>query len=100
MPTVRAASPSGPIGFILPTFPQDSADPWSEASGSARPGIACLSNVCRRAEELGADVLWACDHLFWHGPSLECMTALTVAATATDAVHVGSCVLQLPLRDA
>jgi alkanesulfonate monooxygenase SsuD/methylene tetrahydromethanopterin reductase-like flavin-dependent oxidoreductase (luciferase family) len=28
------------------------------------------------------------------------MTALTVAATATEAVHVGSCVLQLPLREA
>jgi alkanesulfonate monooxygenase SsuD/methylene tetrahydromethanopterin reductase-like flavin-dependent oxidoreductase (luciferase family) len=28
------------------------------------------------------------------------MTALTVAATATEGVHVGSCVLQLPLREA
>lgn len=47
---------------------------------------------------MGATGLWACDHLFWQGPSLECLTALAVAATATEGATVGSCVLQLPLR--
>ena len=37
--------------------------------GSAPPTpIAHLAAVCRSAEQLGADALWACDHLFWHGP--------------------------------
>ena len=49
---------------------------------------------------MGADALWACDHLFWHGPSLEPMTALAIAATATDTATLGTCVIQLPLRQA
>jgi alkanesulfonate monooxygenase SsuD/methylene tetrahydromethanopterin reductase-like flavin-dependent oxidoreductase (luciferase family) len=56
--------------------------------------------VCRHAEQLGADALWACDHLFWHGPSLEPMMALAVAATATSTARLGTCVVQLPLRRA
>ncbi len=56
--------------------------------------------MARAAEEAGADALWACDHLFWHGPSLECLVALTVASTATERVRLGSCVIQLPLRQA
>lgn len=42
--------------------------------------------------------MWACDHVFWHTPALECFSAVTVAATATERAAVGSCVLQLPLR--
>ncbi len=86
--------PLGPIGFILPNFPQAS-DPWSDGSDA----IGELETVCRDAETLGADALWACDHLFWPGPNLECLTSLAVAARATDAARIGSCVLQLPLRD-
>jgi len=41
-----------------------------------------------------------CDHLFWHGPALEALSALGVAAAATRHVAVGTCVLQLPLRHA
>ncbi len=90
----------GPIGFILPTFPQNSADPWSGDSGSAQAAISTLEGVCRGAEALGADALWACDHLFWPGPCLECLTVLGVAASASEQARLGSCVLQLPLRDA
>ena len=76
--------------------------------GTAGPGrsagapdpIAHLAAVCRDAEQLGADALWACDHLFWHGPSLESMMALAVAATATHSAMLGTCVIQLPLRQA
>ena len=74
-------------------------------SGGRRPPshadpIAHLSSLCSQAERLGADVLWACDHLFWHGPCLEPMVALTVAATATTTSWVGTSVMQLPLRQA
>ena len=53
-----------------------------------------------RAESAGAAALWACDHLFWHGPSIECLTALAFAAAGTERCIVGSGVLQLPLRSA
>jgi alkanesulfonate monooxygenase SsuD/methylene tetrahydromethanopterin reductase-like flavin-dependent oxidoreductase (luciferase family) len=62
------------------------------------PGAAALAELCAAAEAVGADGLWACDHLYWHGPVLECLTALGVAAAATSTATIGSCVLQLPLR--
>jgi alkanesulfonate monooxygenase SsuD/methylene tetrahydromethanopterin reductase-like flavin-dependent oxidoreductase (luciferase family) len=46
----------------------------------------------------GADSLWATDHLFWPHPIAEAMTTLAVAATATVRATLGTCVLQLPLR--
>ncbi len=104
MPSERSFRDPGPIGLILPTFVQDTVPPWAEPSvPHAVPGdqpAADLAAVCRDAEDLGATALWACDHLFWHGPSLECLVALTVAATATRQVTLGSCVIQLPLRSA
>jgi alkanesulfonate monooxygenase SsuD/methylene tetrahydromethanopterin reductase-like flavin-dependent oxidoreductase (luciferase family) len=54
--------------------------------------------VCRQAEAAGAAALWAVDHLYWPRPMLECLTALTVAATATERATIGSCVVQVPLR--
>ena len=60
--------------------------------------LEALAAICRDAEVAGAGGLWAIDHLFWPRPLLECLTALTVAATATSSVPLGSCVLQLPLR--
>jgi probable F420-dependent oxidoreductase len=103
-----SAPPLGPIGLILPTFHQDTVPAWADPSEPAADPIAEpaadpiteLAAVCAGAERLGADALWACDHLFWHGPSLECLVALTVAATATRQVTLGSCVIQLPLRSA
>ena len=104
MPLERSATGPGPIGLILPTFVQDTVPPWAGPSNSgAGPGAqpaADLAGMARAAEQAGADALWACDHLFWHGPSLECLVALTVAATATERVTLGSCVIQLPLRQA
>jgi len=104
VPLERSATDPGPIGLILPTFVQDTVPPWAAPSTSAagpptRPA-AELAAVCRAAEDAGAGALWACDHLFWHGPSLECLVALTVAATATERATLGSCVIQLPLRSA
>ena len=99
-----AANTLGPIGLILPTFAQDTVPAWAEAperaAGSNADPLAELARVCATAEEIGADALWACDHLFWHGPSLECLMVLAVAATATERATLGSCVVQLPLRQA
>jgi alkanesulfonate monooxygenase SsuD/methylene tetrahydromethanopterin reductase-like flavin-dependent oxidoreductase (luciferase family) len=77
------------LGLILPTFPQDRAD---------LPSAAALGELCRRAEAGGAGALWACDHLYWHGPALEALGALGIAAAATRRAAIGTCVLQLPLR--
>ncbi len=103
MPPVRPPAPLGPIGLILPTFVQHTVPPWAgPADGVAGDGdpLAELAELCRRAEDAGAGALWACDHLFWHGPCLECMVVLTVAATVTQRAALGTCVIQLPLRRA
>jgi alkanesulfonate monooxygenase SsuD/methylene tetrahydromethanopterin reductase-like flavin-dependent oxidoreductase (luciferase family) len=57
-----------------------------------------LFELCRRAEESGADSLWAVDHLFWPHPIGEPLTTLAVASVATTRPILGTCVLQLPLR--
>ncbi len=56
--------------------------------------------LCRRAEGTGADSLWAVDHLYWPHPVGEALTTLAVAAVATTRPTLGTCVLQLPLRQA
>lgn len=73
----------------------------TEGSTHAYPGSTAgsLAALCAQAERLGADALWACDHLFWPHPIVECLSALAIAASATTEVTLGSCVLQLPLRD-
>jgi alkanesulfonate monooxygenase SsuD/methylene tetrahydromethanopterin reductase-like flavin-dependent oxidoreductase (luciferase family) len=112
----RTPTALGPTGLFLPTFVQDTAPLWAPEPGrlpvaddagssagrlpSPADPVAHLTAVCRGAEQLGADALWACDHLFWHGPSLECMVTLAIAATATDRCLLGTAVLQLPLRQA
>lgn len=79
----------GTLGLMLPTMPQD---------GPA-PAAARLAAVAAGAERAGAAGIWACDHLFWHSPVVECLAALGVAATATRHCAIGSAVVQLPLRD-
>jgi len=56
--------------------------------------------LCRRAEGTGADSLWSVDHLYWPHPIGEALTTLAVAAVATVRPTLGTCVLQLPLRQA
>lgn len=67
-------------------------------AGTTRTGAAALAELCRRIEAAGADSLWAVDHLFWPHPINECLTTLAVAAAATERLTLGSCILQLPLR--
>ena len=103
MPPVRPSEPFGPIGLILPTFVQHTVPAWVEHPDALTTGadpLSDLADLCHQAEVAGAGALWACDHIFWHGPCLECMVVLTVAAMATEHAVLGSCVIQLPLRRA
>lgn len=108
MPPVRPIAELGSLGLILPTAPQGEIPAqWGstigptrgDTSGSTSPA-ATLAGTCADAEGAGAGALWAVDHLYWPRPMLECLSALTVAATATERAVLGSCVLQLPLRRA
>ncbi|HXQ90289.1 MAG TPA: LLM class flavin-dependent oxidoreductase [Acidimicrobiales bacterium] len=85
-----APDPGG-LGLILPTFPQQRAE---------LPSASALADLCRRAEAGGAEALWVCDHIFWHGPALEALSSLGVAVAATQRATIGTCILQLPLRHA
>ena len=117
---VRPVAPLGAVGLILPTITQDGTASWEGAAPTsatvgenfADPTIdptigpdanaapfADLTATAKAAEDAGASALWVCDHVFWHRPVLECMTALTVAAMATRRAVVGTSVVQLPLRN-
>jgi probable F420-dependent oxidoreductase len=71
---------------------------------SRQPDIDAIVAYARRAEELGFASLWAWDHIFLGSrqpfPFLDCLSTLTVLATATESVELGSGVLILPLRGA
>lgn len=103
MPEVSPTPPRQPgqIGLILPTFALEDLPDWTTPGQSAvatsDPG-GVLQGIARDAERNGAEALWVCDHLFWHRPLLECTVALTLAALATERAMIGSCVIQLPLR--
>ncbi|HVA04559.1 MAG TPA: LLM class flavin-dependent oxidoreductase [Acidimicrobiales bacterium] len=91
-PARHVTEPGAPsLGLILPTFPQHATE---------LPSAATLAELSRRAETVGARALWVCDHIFWHGPALEALSALGVAAAATSRAAIGTCILQLPLRHA
>ena len=103
VPPVQPFEPPGAIGLILPTLVQDTVPAWvdpGDGTGTDADPLSDLADLCHQAEVAGAGALWACDHLFWHGPCLECMVVLTVAAMATERAAVGSCIIQLPLRRA
>ncbi len=104
MRSVRPVGPLGSVGLILPTIP------WQEFPGEhgitdgAKTGPTSgtterLRTIVATAENAGAAGLWACDHLFWHRPLLEPLTSLAVAATASTTATLGTCVLQLPMRN-
>ncbi len=104
MRLVRPLGLPDSLGLILPTIP------WTKGAGGAHPTLGTthdrttgtterLQELASEAEHAGASALWACDHLFWHQPLLEPLTSLAVAAAATSTASLGTCVLQLPLRD-
>jgi alkanesulfonate monooxygenase SsuD/methylene tetrahydromethanopterin reductase-like flavin-dependent oxidoreductase (luciferase family) len=85
--------------MILPATLQEELPDETGSTTGHTPGTAAnVAELCRRAEETGADSLWAVDHLYWPHPINECLTTLTIAAAATRRPTLGSCILQLPLR--
>jgi alkanesulfonate monooxygenase SsuD/methylene tetrahydromethanopterin reductase-like flavin-dependent oxidoreductase (luciferase family) len=85
--------------MILPaTLQGELPDEVGSTPGATNGTARQLAEVCQRAEATGATSLWAVDHLFWPHPMHECFTTLAVAAAATARATLGSCVLQLPLR--
>ncbi len=105
MPLVTPPCTPGALGLLVPPMvPPAVPDPQNPTIGttSVPPlgSTAGLSRFCADAEEAGATAIWASDHLFWRQPTIECMTAVSVAATATRSAVLGTCVLQLPMRSA
>jgi alkanesulfonate monooxygenase SsuD/methylene tetrahydromethanopterin reductase-like flavin-dependent oxidoreductase (luciferase family) len=95
---VGSGVPRPSLGFILPAttqgeFPSECSNTFGITNGAAE-----LAELCRRAEGTGADSLWAVDHLYWPHPIGEALTTLAVAAATTTRPTLGTCVLQLPLR--
>jgi alkanesulfonate monooxygenase SsuD/methylene tetrahydromethanopterin reductase-like flavin-dependent oxidoreductase (luciferase family) len=86
------------LGLIIPTSTQEELTSKGSSTTGTTGSASELSELCRRAEAAGADSLWAVDHLYWPHPVAEAMTTLAVAATATETPTLGTCVLQLPLR--
>jgi alkanesulfonate monooxygenase SsuD/methylene tetrahydromethanopterin reductase-like flavin-dependent oxidoreductase (luciferase family) len=85
--------------MILPASLQEELPDEFGTTSGITPGTASnLAELCRRAEATGTDSLWAVDHLFWPHPINECLTTLAIAAAATGGPTLGSCILQLPLR--
>lgn len=75
-----------PWGLMLPNF-----DPFEV-------GELPVAAAAKQAEEGGFDAVWVGDHLAFHPPILEATMALSVAATVTTRVRLGSAVLLAPLR--
>ncbi len=92
----RTSRPS--LGLILPPTTQGELVTADGNTVSTTNRADEVAQVCRRGEAAGADSLWAVDHLYWPHPISEPFTTLAVAATATTAPVLGTCVLQLPLR--
>ena len=68
--------------------------------GGTPPSLAEFSSFFRRSEELGYDSLWVIDRVFHPGSSIiDPMTLLTVAATTTERVRLGTAVLLFVLRN-
>jgi alkanesulfonate monooxygenase SsuD/methylene tetrahydromethanopterin reductase-like flavin-dependent oxidoreductase (luciferase family) len=104
---VGSESHHASLGLILPTsldgeVPATCGRTQNHTAGTTTGGATAdsLSELCRQAEACGADSLWAVDHLYWPHPIAEALTTLAVAATVTEGVTLGTCVLQLPLRRA
>ena len=69
----------------------------------AKVGITCGGDFwqpedIRAVEELGFDSFWTGEHIVYHRPILEAVTALTYAATLTSRIKIGPATLLLPLR--
>lgn len=76
------------LGLCLSEFPLDADGRWRN-----------VSEVVRRVEETGVDGLWLADHVLWHSKAIDAQSSLPALASHAERLTIGSCVLQLPLRD-
>lgn len=76
------------VGVAIPQmFPGASVD------------LELVKTVCRRAEVLGFEGVWAMDQVLGRTPSLEPVSLLALLAGMTDRVRLGISVLVLPFRN-
>lgn len=84
-----AAPPEGPrLGLCLSEFPQDADGRWRN-----------VAEVVARVEASGAEGLWLADHILWHSKAIDAQSSLPALASHATRLTIGSCVLQMPLRD-
>lgn len=80
--------PAPRLGLCLSEFPLDADGRWRN-----------VAEVVGRVEASGADGLWLADHILWHSKAIDAQSTLPVLASHAQRLTIGSCVLQLPLRD-
>lgn len=83
-----APSPAPRLGLCLSEFPLDRDGRWRN-----------VAEVVGRVEASGADGLWLADHILWHSKAIDAQSSLPALASHAQRLTIGSCVLQLPLRD-
>jgi alkanesulfonate monooxygenase SsuD/methylene tetrahydromethanopterin reductase-like flavin-dependent oxidoreductase (luciferase family) len=76
------------LGLCLSEFPLDADGRWRN-----------VGEVVRRVEDTAADGLWLADHILWHSKAIDAQSSLPALASHATRLTIGSCVLQLPLRD-
>jgi alkanesulfonate monooxygenase SsuD/methylene tetrahydromethanopterin reductase-like flavin-dependent oxidoreductase (luciferase family) len=76
------------LGVILPFTNPDGSDPTGHT----------LANAARTIERIGFDSLWCFDAIGRGFLLPDPLIAVSVAATATERIEVGTCILQVPLR--
>src|SRR3954452_8220569 len=76
------------LGICISEFPQDGDGRWRN-----------VGEVVGRVEASGADGLWLADHILWHSKAIDAMSTLPALASHAQRITVGSCILQLPIRD-
>lgn len=79
---------SAHLGLCLSEFPLDADGRWRN-----------VREVVGRVERSGADGLWLADHVLWHSKAIDAQSTLPALASHSERLTIGSCVLQLPLRD-
>ena len=60
---------------------------------------AFFRNFAKRVEDLGFDMMFCGDHVYHNAPLPECLINIMDMAAVTSRITLGSCVLQLPMRD-
>ncbi|MCU1355778.1 MAG: putative F420-dependent oxidoreductase [Acidimicrobiales bacterium] len=80
--------PAARLGICLSEFPLDAGGRWRN-----------VGEVVARVEDTGVEGLWLADHVLWHSKAIDAQSSLPALASHAQRMTIGSCVLQLPLRD-